>query len=168
MNQIERLRAHADEASSISDQIEETETLLKALKARRQQLANKVMLDLMLDLGIDDFTRKGIKYTIKDYLSGTFPRDPIDRQMAFDWLEENGFGEIIKNIITVSFPKGDNDRAEDCMETLRDLGCRPERTKSVHPMTLKKHAKEYLEDGRPINLDILGLTAGQTVNIKKL
>ena len=54
------------------------------------------------------------------------------------------------------------------MEILRDLGCSPEIKKGVHPMTLKKFAKDRLEDGLPINLDLLGLYAGQTVKFKRV
>ena len=168
MTEIERLRQCAIKVSDLTEQIEETEALLKALKANRQRLANKVMLDLMLDCGLDEFKSRNTKFAIKEYVSGSIPKDTHDAMMAYAWLEENGAGELIKNMITVNFSKGDNDRAIEAVEILKDLGCSPKRKKGVHPMTLKKFAKDRLENGQPINLDILGLTAGQVVNIKRL
>lgn len=168
MSELERLNECADQVSVLNDQIDELEHELKALKAHRKNLSDKIMLDLMLDCGVESITRNNVEFSIKEYVSGSIPNDIHDKQRAFAWLEEHGVGELIKNVVSVQFPKGDNDRASDAIELLRDLGCSPQREQSVHPMTLKKFARERLEDGLPINLDILGLYAGQTVKFKKV
>lgn len=169
MSQLKLVSEQAEEIFKLTEQIEEQESLLKSLKAHRKKLADKVLLNTMLDSGLSTMTHKGIKFTVKTYINGSLPKAHVPREAAFRWLRENNLGEIIKNILSVQFPIGDDDRAQEAIEVLTDLGCRNiEVVKSVHPMTLKKEARKKLESGADIDFKVLGLNSGMTVNIRRV
>lgn len=165
---LKTLQECVRDVSNITERIEELESQLKAMKAHRKRMTDKVMLDLMLDCGLSTISSDSLKLEIKEYISGTWPKDIHQAQLATIWLEENNADGIIKYILTADFPKGDFEKAHDAQETLRDLGIRPSLKKGVHTMTLRAWARKRLENGEPINLDVLGLYAGQTVKITKL
>ena len=64
--------------------------------------------------------------------------------------------DIIKNDVTCSFGKGEDNMAGDVIGLLRDKGFDPKTKTHVHPSTLKAFVKEQITKGTPIDLDCSG------------
>ena len=68
---------------------------------------------------------------------------------AHQWLRDNGHGDIIKNVVSVSFGRGEDDRAKKVMTELFEQGLDAEQS-SVHPSTLKAFAREQIEGANQV------------------
>jgi hypothetical protein len=81
-----------------------------------------------------------------------------NRAAAHAWLQEHGFGGIIKTQLQVSFGK---DEVEDALhladEILASTGRHAAVGEAVHPSTLKSFVKEQLEAGNAIPFDLFSI-----------
>jgi hypothetical protein len=56
---------------------------------------------------------------------------------AFNWVRDQGDGDIIKNIVSVDFKKGEDKVAQEFRKLAEDSGLVPNENSSIHPSTLK-------------------------------
>ena len=70
-----------------------------------------------------------------------------NRDAAHAWLRQQGHGDIIKNQVSVSFGKGEDETALETMTLLEQEGLFPAQKESVHPSTLKAFVRERIESG---------------------
>ena len=68
-------------------------------------------------------------------------------ELAYNWLRENGLGDIIKNEVAVQFGKGEDDKAEQLLDLAVQQGYEPNQRSKVEPMTLKALYRERVEAG---------------------
>ena len=77
-----------------------------------------------------------------------------------------GFGDIIKREVTAKFGKSD-DNWKIAVEALQARGIKIETKEAVHHSTLKAFAKEQMEAGTDLPVDLLGLYTGFKSKIAK-
>ena len=68
-------------------------------------------------------------------------------ESAFEWLRNNGLGDIIKNEVAVQFGKGEDNKAEQLLSLAEQEGYEPQQKQKVEPMTLKALYRERVEAG---------------------
>jgi len=91
---------------------------------------------------------------------------PEKRKEAFNWLDQNGHGDLIKTEVTVQFRRDERDEAVKFLELARQYGS-AEVKEAVHHGTLTAWLKEQVEDHHYIPpLDILGGTVARSVKLK--
>ena len=56
------------------------------------------------------------KVSVKKEFRCTLPKDDSKREHAYQWLRDQGLGDIIKNNVFVTFGKGEDDKAEQLLE----------------------------------------------------
>jgi hypothetical protein len=96
----------------------------------------------MQELGIQSFTLDdGSKIDVKPTYGAYIKLD--DRPMAFEWLRDNGFDDIIKNTISCTFGRGEDDKANSFKAVLRMKGFILNRKKTF---TLR-HSKHGFANG---------------------
>jgi hypothetical protein len=121
---------------------------------------------LMAELGFKKFTlENGAEVSVKPYYSASIAKDRQDE--AFNWLNANGFGDLIKNIVQTKFGKGEDAKAEAFVQECYHKGLTVEAAKKVEPMTLKAFVKEQIEKGDSPPDDLFGIYVGQKATIKK-
>lgn len=86
---------------------------------------------------------------------------------CYEWLEDNGLGDIIKNNVGISFGKGEGNKAKHLEETIKEMGLIPEVKISVHPSTLKATIKKWHQEGRSVPDNTFSLFIGQKTKITK-
>ena len=59
------------------------------------------------------------------------PKDELKREQALQWLRDQGLGDIIKNNVTVSFGKGEDDKAEQLLNLAAEHGFEPQQKSDV-------------------------------------
>ena len=90
-----------------------------------------------------------------------------NRDKAFEWLKENGYDDIIKNVVSVQFGRGEEKLADDLVSLTTGAGYSPDQKKDIHPQTLKAFVKDQVENGNEFPMDLFGAWVGQRANIKK-
>ena len=68
-------------------------------------------------------------------------------ESAYNWLRENGLGDIIKSEVAVRFGKGEDNEAERLLNLAVQEGYVPSQRSKVEPMTLKALYRERIEAG---------------------
>lgn len=150
---------------SVEGQITDTEDHLKALKAEKQRLSTDIIPSMMNEMGVERLDVDGVTVAQKTIVSASIPADRKDE--AFLWLRNEGLDAIIKNDVLLSFGKGQDNEAGNCVETLREHGFDPVTKTHVHPMTLKAFVKERVENGKPIDLDMFGAYINNIAEIRR-
>ena len=87
--------------------------------------------------------------------------------MAYNWLRENGLGDIIKNEISVSFGRNEDNKAADYAELAKSSGFQPTQKMKVEPMTLKALVRERIEAGKEMPTEIFGVFSENKTTIKR-
>ena len=150
---------------TVEQDIEDAETHLKTLKQEKHKLSVENIPALMDEMGIERLDVDGVTVERKMIVAASIPAANKDR--AFEWLRSNGLDDIIKNDVTCSFGRGEDNLAGDVIDILRDRGFDPVTKTHVHPSTLKAFVKERVTDGKPIDLDLFGAFISNTAVIKR-
>ena len=150
---------------NIEKQIEDAETHMKSLKAEKHKLSIENIPALMDEMGMDRVDVDGLTVSRKMIVHASIPSDR--KEEAFAWLRENGLDDIIKNDVTCSFGKGEDNLAGDVVGILHEKGFDPRTKTHVHPSTLKAFVKERVTDGRPIDLDMFGAYINNAAEIRR-
>ena len=107
----------------------------------------------------------GSQISVSPFYSASIPKDR--QQDAFNWLSEQGHGSLIKNHVTASFGRGEDNLAKDLLAELGQRGMATQTKTWVEPMTLKSFVKEQVEKGENLPYDLLGIYVGQKAKIKR-
>jgi hypothetical protein len=88
------------------------------------------------------------------------------RIAAFQWMEQNGHGDLVKSVININFGMQEHEERLRVMKILSDAGVQYYTNESVHHMTLKAFVKSEILRGNPIPMDLLGAYVFDEVKIK--
>ena len=149
--------------------IEDYESLLKTHKEDLRKLSGETIPEKMAELGMTSTTMyDGSKVEVVEDIYVSIPKDPQKSAACYEWLEDNGLGDIIKNSVGISFGKGEGNMATHLQETIKEMGLIPEVKVSVHPSTLKATVKKLHEEGKlSVPDNTFSLFIGQKTKITK-
>ena len=150
---------------NVEDQIDDAEVHLKSLKAEKHKLSVENIPALMDEMGVERLDVDGLTVQRKMMVHASIPA--ANKEQAFDWLRENNLDDIIKNDITCSFGKGQDNLAGDVVGILREKGFDPSTKTHVHPSTLKAFIKERITAGKPVDLDMFGAFVANAAHIRR-
>jgi len=150
---------------NVEQQIADAETHLKALKQEKHKLSVENIPALMDEMGVERLDVDGVTVERKMIVSASIPADR--KEDAFAWLRDNHLDDIIKNDVTCSFGKGQDNSAKNVISILEEAGFEPNTKTHVHPSTLKAFVKERVTEGKPIDLDLFGAFISNTAQIKR-
>jgi len=90
------------------------------------------------------------------------------QEEAFQWLVDNGFADTIKNVISQTFPAGEqgSKNLSDALEKIKETGLPFNLNKSIHASTLKALVKERMEKGEEVPMETLGVFVEKVIKIK--
>tara|TARA_R110002153_G_scaffold266608_1_gene430074 strand:- start:1548 stop:2144 length:597 start_codon:yes stop_codon:yes gene_type:complete len=150
---------------NVEAQIEDAEVDLKLLKAEKHKLSIENIPALMDEMGLERIDVDGLTVERKMMVHASIPQDR--KEEAFAWLRENNLDDIIKNDVTCSFGKGEDNVAGDVVGLLYEKGFNPKTKTHIHPSTLKAFIKERVTDGKPIDLDVFGAFIANAAQIRR-
>ena len=145
--------------------LENAENHLKHLKQQKHQVSSEVIPQLMDQMGVERVDVDGLTCTKKQVVHASIPSDR--KEEAFEWLRQNNCEDIIKNEVTCSFSRGQDNEVGHVVAQLREQGYDPQQKTQVHPMTLKAFVRERIENGLEIDLDLFGAYILNTAEIKR-
>ena len=153
--------------SRLEKLMEEVDTL----KSNIKKISYEEIPDLLAEKGLaslklSDGTVVEVKKVINAYLPKA-DRDPEGREKAFQWLRDNGHGDIIKNDITVSFGRGEDNKAVEYASLAQQKGYLPTQKVDVHNRVLVAAFRERLEKGQEVPPELFNLFVGNQTKIKR-
>lgn len=164
---LEYLVKKAEELSELNLAIEEMEDSLSNLKKHATNIAQKEIPELLDELGLKTLELKdGSKLSVKEFINGSLPKDPLAFEQAISWLIDNDLESIIKTDVTLKFGKGEEEEAKELVESLREQGYDPAEKYGVHAQTLASAIRELDKNGVDVPFELLGLYKGKKAEIK--
>ena len=150
----------------LEDHIKVVEENLKQLKKQADTLSGEVIPTMMTEMNISTMKlADGSAIEVKPVYGASIPIDK--KEEAFNWLRENGLGDLIKNEVTVSFGRNEDNKAADYAVLAQGQGYQPTQKLKVEPMTLKALVRERVEKGLDMPSDLFNMFAGNRTKITR-
>lgn len=157
----------------VSEQLQLEESVLKAeehlykLNQDLRQIRERELPDAMMQCGMQKFTLdNGMGIEVKKtYVAGITAENSA---ACYDWMEENGFGDLIKTELKVALGKGvDPEIKEKLLTTLEEMKFSATERTSVHDQTMKAFIKEQVTSGNDFPMDLFKVSILNKAKISK-
>ena len=172
----ERLLHKTDNIQSLADQVERLESLQTQIEKQEEDLKQKkkdfghlsgeIIPTMMAEMGLSHLKlMDGSSVDVKPNYSANITI--ANKDAAFNWLRNNGLGDIIKNEISVSFGRNEDNKAADYAVLAQERGFQPTQKLKVEPMTLKALVRERIEAGKEMPTELFNIFVGNKTTIKR-
>ena len=111
VNDAKSLSDQVMKLKSLEDELEEKEKELKELKRNIDLVSGEVIPTMMQEMNISTLKlADGSSVEVKPVYGASI--SVANKEAAYTWLRENGLGDLIKNEITVSFGRNEDNKAQ--------------------------------------------------------
>ena len=156
--EITTIAAECVKLKQKEDEIAALEEQLKNKKAEADDIGSRVIPELLAEQGLSEIKLSdGSKVSVRKEFRATVPKDDARRESCLQWLRDQGLGDIIKNNVTVSFGKGEDNKAEQLLRLAADNGFEPQQKSDVAWNTLSALYQERIEAGLDMPSDSFSL-----------
>ena len=150
----------------LEDDLVEKEKELKELKRHIELVSGEVIPTMMQEMNISTLKlADGSSVEVKPIYGASI--SPAKKEEAFDWLRNHGLGDLIKNEITVSFGRNEDNKASQYAILAQGQGYEPVQKLKVEPMTLKALVRERLESGQEMPSDLFNVFSGNRTKVTR-
>lgn len=165
-NELKTLESQIGKAIELMKTIVEGEEHIKALNMELNKITSHTIPDQMAAARVDEFkTKEGVTVKIKDYINGSLPKDPVKRKAALQWFFDIGAETLIRSHVAIDVPPGNSKERKKLTSLLTKNKVAFDEETTIHPQTLQAFARERLENGEKVPLDLLGLHVGRHAKI---
>ena len=162
---IQSLADQVEKLNELQKRIELQEDNLKNAKKEFDHLSGEIIPTMMAEMGLSHLKlMDGSSVDVKPNYNASITI--ANREAAFNWLRDNGLGDIIKNDITVSFGKNEGNKAADYAALALEHGFQPTQKLKVNPMTLKALVRERIEAGIEMPTELFNIYVENKTTIK--
>ena len=169
MDKTKNIQSLADQVQMLEGlhkRIETGESSIKELKKEYQRISGEVIPTMMSEMGLSELKLSdGSHLKVSTTYRATITE--ANKETAFNWLRDNGLGDIIKNEILVSFGRNEDNKAASYAELAKGQGFQPTQKMKVEPMTLKALVRERIEAGKEMPTEIFGVFSENKTTIKR-
>ena len=163
---INKLADKIKQMQAVQKDIELHEKHIKEQKKELEHISGEVIPTMLSEMGLSFLKlADGSSVEVKTNYSATITQ--AKKEEAFNWLRENGLGDIIKNEISVSFGRNEDNKAADYAELAKGQGLEPQQKLKVEPMTLKALVRERIEAGKEMPTELFNVFIGNKTTIKR-
>ena len=163
---VQSLADQVERLEGVASSIEQAEEQLKELKKKRDYISGEVIPTMMSEMGLAELKlHDGSHLKVSTSYRATITE--ANKEAAFNWLRNNGLGDIIKNEISVSFGRNEDNKAADYADLAKGQGFQPTQKMKVEPMTLKALVRERIEAGKEMPTEIFGVFSENKTTIKR-
>ena len=163
---IQSLADQVEKLNTLDQQVQSLEKDLKQKKKDFEYLSGEVIPTMMAEMGLSQLKlMDGSSVDVKPNYSANITI--ANRDAAFNWLRNNGLGDIIKNEILVSFGRNEDNKAADYAALASERGYQPTQKLKVEPMTLKALVRERIEAGKELPTELFNVFVGNKTTIKR-
>ena len=165
IDNIKDLSEEVIKLQQLEKNIKAKEQDLKSLKETATKISAEVIPTLMGEMALSSLKlADGSSVEIKKIYGASIPVEK--REAAFNWLRNNDLGDIIKNEVTVSFGRNEDNKAADYAVLAQSQGYQPAQKLKVEPMTLKALLRERTEAGKEMPSDLFNTFVGNQTKIR--
>ena len=169
LDKSENIKSLSNEVQKMESLVKEIESIEENLKKKKKDLdviSAEVIPTMMSEMGLSQLKlMDGSMIDVKPFYNATIT--VANRESAFNWLRQNGLGDIIKNEIVVSFGRGEDNKAAEYAELAKSQGLQPAQKLKVEPMTLKALVRQRIEAGQEMPTEIFSIFVGNKTTIKR-
>ena len=163
---IQSLADQVEKLEELNERLEDLEGLIKNTKQDIQKVSGDIIPTMMSEMGLAELKlHDGSHLKVSTSYRATITE--ANKEAAFNWLRENGLGDIIKNEISVSFGRNEDNKAADYAELAKSSGFQPTQKMKVEPMTLKALVRERIEAGKEMPTEFFGVFSENKTTIKR-
>ena len=163
---VNKLSDQVLKLQGLENEIKQDEEALKNKKKSAAMLSEEIIPTMMTEMSLSSIKlADGSAVEVKPVYGASIP--VAKREEAFKWLRDNGLGDLIKNEVTVSFGRNEDNKAANYAVLAQGQGYQPVQKLKVEPMTLKALVRERIESGREIPSDLFNVYAGNRTTIKR-
>ena len=166
----------ANDAKKLSEQVVKLQELeaellvkeqeYKEMKRKVELVSSEVIPTMMQEMNISTLKLSdGTSVEVKPVYGASIPADK--KEEAYEWLRENGLGDLIKNEVTVAFGRSEDNKAQQYAVLAKGQGFEPVQKLKVEPMTLKALVRERLESGQEMPSDLFNVFAGNRTKVTR-
>ena len=149
----------------LQEQARRIEENLKSKNDEIRMLSEQEIPNLMQEAGVSEFKlADGSSVSVKPFYAAKIPVSKTDE--AFQWLTGNGYGDLIKNTVSLNFGKSEDNLANSLVEDLKSKGHNVSQKKKVEQQTLKAFVKEAIQNGQNVPMDLFGVYISNKTTIK--
>ena len=169
LGKTENIQSLADQVERLNTFQKEIETQEEALKQKKkdfEHLSGEVIPTMMAEMGLSHLKlMDGSSVDVKPNYSASITI--ANKDAAFQWLRDNNLGDIIKNEISISFGRNEDNKAADYAALASERGYQPTQKLKVEPMTLKALVRERIESGKEMPTELFNVFVGNKTTIKR-
>ena len=166
IDNVNSLSTYVIQLQSLEDEVKIMEENLKRKKEAADKISEEVIPEIMEQMKLKTLKlQDGSAIEVKEVYSATIP--VAQKESAFRWLRDNDLGDLIKNEITVSFGRGEDDKATQYAGLAEGQGYQPQQKLKVEPMTLKALYRERVESGDDLPSEHFNLFKGNKTKITR-
>lgn len=161
-SKVKDIALKCNELIDLQNEIKTIEEKLNKVKEQERFLSEHAIPSLMQSSGISMIKLEdGTEVKVSPYYYAKISEDK--KEAAFAWLRENGFGDLIKNNISLDFAMNQDSEANNLVAQLKAKGYNVFQSTTVHSSTLKAFVKEQINEGKGLPEDLFGIyTASKT------
>ena len=156
-NNLGKIGAVATDIAETEEEIAKLKAQLKKKEEYVTKLSEQVLPTLFSEVGLSELK-------LSEYFRASIKVE--NRELAYTWLKNNGFGDLIKNQITCSFGRNEEEKASSLVSDLNEKGLEPTQREWVESSTLRAFVREQYEKGVDLPMELLGAYVGQKTTIK--
>jgi hypothetical protein len=161
-----QLTDKVQQLKNLEDEIRNAEEGVKKLKEQARIISELEIPSMMKEMNITKLKLSdGESVEVGKFYSASIPAEKQDE--AFTWLRNNGLGDVIKNDITVTFGRGEDNKAAQYAVLARGQGFEPVQKIGVHAQTLKALVRERMESGLDVPSDLFKPYEGNRTKITR-
>ena len=150
----------------LEDELAEAEAHVKELKKQIDMVGGEVIPTMMQEMNISTMKlADGSAVEVKPVYGASIP--VAKKEEAFKWLRDNDLGDLIKNEVTVSFGRNEDNKASNYANLAQGQGYQPVQKLKVEPMTLKALVRERIENGLDMPSELFNVFAGSRTKITR-
>jgi len=160
----QKLSEEIKKLQDIQQEIQNYKDRIKDLEENEKYFSQVVIPDMMNAMNLKTMKLKDgseIEISNKFFASALAAKRPE----AYNWLRENGLGNIVKNEITVRFGRDEDNKAQQYATLARGQGYDPEQKVSVHAGTLRVALEDLHSRGGKIPSEYFSTFAGYQTKI---
>ena len=163
---IQSLADQVERLENLQKEIEDADKQLKEKKKNLEYLSGEIIPTMMAEMGLSHLKlMDGSSVDVKPNYSANITI--ANKEAAFNWLRQNGLGDIIKNEISVSFGRNEDNKAADYAVLAQERGFQPTQKLKVEPMTLKALVRERIEAGKDMPTELFNIFVGNKTTRKR-
>ncbi|HET8689560.1 MAG TPA: hypothetical protein VFM18_23365 [Methanosarcina sp.] len=159
MSALANALIEADEGVDLADKS------LKAAKEKARVLREETIPSAMQELGLESLKLStGQTLSVKQEVYASIPAG--NKEEAYEWLNQHGFGGLIKVSVDAQFSRGEAEVAAVLFQELQTRGLNVSLGQDVHAQTLKAFLKERIAEGDDIPLELFGARPVWSAKVK--